>query len=235
MGWFGYGIMDGDTPFNALDDMLGVIGYVETDGTRWDEPSDGMRWLVETKMQNVIDHIRRQPSDSQRTYWQVLAALAMEQGARLPEGAKANMLKALNEDDVFPNNLARIIYVREMTQTLQQYEGGKPTPIYGDWNKKYGLSNKDLNNPARSENMLQFLMRELAERLKCKEWFRGVQFAVSRTGYVIIVLLDEDCVEKDSRFILEDADVQRELFGMPIMFSIAGQKTVHCAGDSIFD
>lgn len=235
MGWFGYGIMDGDEPYNALNDILSVIGYIETNGVKWDEPFDGMRFLIETRFQKIVDYICKVPGSKQRLYWQVFAALAMEQGSRITPGAKASMLKALDEDDMFENNLARIIYVREMSQTLRQYEGGVPTRMYGDWKKKYGLSDTDLDNPAKSAKMLEFLMREMAEHLKSKAWFRGVQFAVNREGYVILVVVDEDHVEKDAHSILNDKEVPGNLFDMPVMFSITNQKTVRCAGDSIFD
>jgi len=235
MGWFGYGIMDGDKPLDALDEIFGVIGRVETDGLRWNIPSERLRWLVTTKFQNILDRIRKMPDYAQRTYWQVFAAIAMEQGVPIPVNTKTIMLKALDDDDEFGSNLMRRIYVREMSQTLLHYIGDEPTCMYGDLEKKYGLSEKDLDNPGLSQKMLQFSMRELAEHLKGKEWFRGVQFAVSRNGYVILVVAEEEHVEKDAKSILNDTDVPGELFDMQVMFSITNQNTVRCANDSICD
>ena len=70
-------------------------------------------------------------------------------------------------------------------------------------------------------------MRVLAEHLKDKQWFAGVRYAVSPAGYRMLLVMRAD--DDFRRGIMQDGDVPRELFDIPVSFYADDQDTVTCA------
>lgn len=234
MGWFGKGIMDGDAPLDWMGAFMHILEAPED--ARYDKPDPKLRVRIESRQHILAERVRRERDDQERNVgWQVLGVLIMAQGARMSNDVRGAIHVALVQDEWAKTELERKIYVREMSEIVDDYDGSTPTREYRDWTNKYGMELGDISDPPRSWKMLQFAMGALADHLKDKPWFKGMQFAVNRAGYRMLILVDEPPRQEDVTKILNDKDVPGELFQIPVSFYVNNQSTVMKSGDKIHD
>lgn len=234
MGWFGKGIMDGDPPLDWIGAFMTVLDAPED--ARYDKPDPKLRSAIETRQHMLAERVRRERDKEELNIgWHALGVMIMAQGAKMSNDVRHSVIIALDQDKWAKTEIERMLYVQEMKEIVEAYDGHTPTRYYKDWTKEYGMTEDDLANPPRSWKMLQVAMGLVAERLKNKKWFRGLNFAVNRAGYRMLLLVDEPEIQDEANKILNDTDVPGEVFEIPISFYVTNQNTVMKKGDKIHD
>lgn len=235
MGWYGAGIMDGDTPMDWASKLIGILG-LDGNKYRYNELSDVLRTALMTRQHMLVDAVRRETnSELRRIGWQVLGVMIMSQGASMSSAARGGVKDALAADEWAKHDLERSVFVREMLEIVESYSGSTPTKEYKDWEKEYGISANDMSNPQVSAKILRLAMWELADHLKSKKWYKGIRFALNNSGYRILLVISDADLQKGVHDIISDPDVPELLFDIPISFYINEQRTVAKRGDKIAD
>lgn len=137
MGWWGFGVLDGDTALDALDAAMGRLG-VDEDTSMGVYPLDRMTGEVRATLRTalegrdlgeLLDQIAPAVDDEwgaehRATYTQVLGALAMAAG--VPLGGFADVVVAAAESDPAwsqDRNEERTAAMAELAAAVRSYDG----------------------------------------------------------------------------------------------------------------
>lgn len=118
MGWWGCGIMDGDSPLDAKAEIFELLGF--PDNMDDDPTSDQIRVALNAQQLSVLNAY----IDNQFSHFieiQVLGYLIVTTGAVLEIQVKAAILEAISNDDWIEEDRQNVLEVFE--QVVQNYDG----------------------------------------------------------------------------------------------------------------
>lgn len=135
MGWWNYGVMDGDTPLDILAmmqrELLGNISYatqqahdriMERFYKALKEPTNVR------KLMNARDHITDHLCAQEHIFWQVLGAQVMQAGGTI-EPFKGELLQALETDEYAERHPLRKKEMEVVVKQVNDYHEGIPAKV----------------------------------------------------------------------------------------------------------
>ena len=129
MGWWGTGIMEGDSPLDEVGN-LAAICKVEYSGPDDDADGDGYSFTSDAlnKHQNeLMENADQNKYDGYITY-QVWAYLVMKHGAEMTRLMKNCFLSACEEDEWAQEDEERKESIDEFKEKIEQYSGTSVDP-----------------------------------------------------------------------------------------------------------
>lgn len=129
MGWWGTGIMEGDSPLDEVG-SLAAICRVEYSGPDLDADGDGYMFTakdLDSHQEALMNNANNNSYDGYITY-QVWAYLVIKHGAEMTQAMKDCFLSACDEDEWAQEDEERQESITEFRKKIEQYEGAPVDP-----------------------------------------------------------------------------------------------------------
>lgn len=123
MGWWGKGVMHGDSPLDWEQELNKAVGGgYKRGGCAYS------RKKLEEGLDNAIRAIESAPLESD-IGWQVLGVMALKKGAKLPDDVRSKVIKAATNDIWAQTDRDRRAHMQDLIEALVNLEPGRSVEL----------------------------------------------------------------------------------------------------------